>query len=101
MIRADAGFFSDNLLNLLEKYNIDYVIRAKSYGSFDELLRHIDHRKFAPKTKDVQLARDQFKLRIWTKARNFLIIKKKIYVDDKKELENKTQLQLPMKVDNE
>ena len=100
VIRADAGFFSDNLLNLLEKYNIDYVIRAKSYGSFDELLRHIDHRKFAPKTKDVQLARDQFKLRIWTKARNFLIIKKKIYVDDKKELENKTQLQLPMKVDN-
>jgi hypothetical protein len=100
VIRADAGFFSDNLLNLLEKYNIDYVIRAKYYGSFDELLRQIDHRKFAPKTKDVQFARDQFKLRTWKKARNFLIIKKKIYVDDKKELENKSQLQLPMKVEN-
>jgi len=100
VIRADSGFFSDNLLNLLEKYNIDYVIKAKYYGSFDELLRQIDHRKFAPKTKDVQFARDQFKLRTWKKHRNFLIIKKKIYVDDKKEHENKSQLQLPMKVDN-
>lgn len=100
VIRADAGFFSDNLLNLLEKYHIDYVIRAKSYGSFNELIRQIDHRKFAPKGKDVQLARDSFQLRSWKKARNFLIIKKKIYVEDQKELENKSQLQLPMKLEN-
>ena len=100
VIRADAGFFSDNLLNLLEKYHIGYIIKAKTYSSFDELIRQIDHRKFAPKTKDVQLARDSFKLRNWKKVRNFLILKKKIYVDDKKELENKSQLQLPMKVEN-
>jgi hypothetical protein len=100
VIRADSGFFDEKILDFLEAHHIQYVIKAKSYGSFDELIRKMNHRKFAPKTKDIQFARDEFKLNRWKKTRKFLIIKKKIYVNDQRELKNKAQIQLPFKLDN-
>ena len=98
VVRADSGYFDEKLLLFFEKHNIGCVIKAKSYGSFDELIRKLDHRIFAPKGQTVQFARTDFKLHSWKKARTFLVIKKRITVKNPKELENKSQLQLPFKI---
>jgi hypothetical protein len=92
------GFIYELDLLFFEKHNIGCVIKAKSYGSFDELIRKLDHRIFAPKGQTVQFARTDFKLHSWKKARTFLVIKKRITVKNPKELENKSQLQLPFKI---
>jgi hypothetical protein len=76
LIRADSGYFDEELLNFLEKHGIGYLIKAKSYGSFDELIRRINHHIFAPKSRSVQLARADFRRHSWKKARSFLIVKK-------------------------
>ena len=62
VVRADSGYFDEKLLLFFEKHNIGCVIKAKSYGSFDELIRKLDHRIFAPKGQTVQFARTDFKL---------------------------------------
>lgn len=100
VVRADSGFFNERILAFLEAHHIQYIIKAKSYGSFDELIRRINHRRFAPKNSNIQFARDSFKLHNWEKERSFLIIKKKIIVKNSKELENKSQFELPFKLSN-
>jgi hypothetical protein len=98
VIRADSGFFDEKVLEFLEKYHIQYLIKAKSYGSFEELIRRINHQKFAPKGERTQYAKAEFKLHSWKKPRKFLIIKKKMTVDNLKEVQNNSQFQLPFQI---
>ena len=98
VIRADSGYFKEKLFEFLEKNNIQYIIKAKSYGSFDELVRTLDHRRFRRISNSLQIAQENFKLHSWKKARRFLVLKRKVKVDDPKKLEDKSQLQLPLNI---
>ena len=71
--RADSGFFAGNLLDQLEAWNWDYLIKVK-LKNLDDLFKH---RTWLPVagTKEVSICEITYKAKDWKRSRTFKVIR--------------------------
>src|ERR1051326_3171725 len=90
-VRADSGFYTGNLLGLLEKWGCGYVVVAKQYGT---IRRRAQTARFQQLGHGWETAEFQFQAHGWPKKRRFVVIRRPI-PDDAQE-----QAQLTLFRDN-
>lgn len=80
-MRADAGFFDQRLLELLEARHLPYVIIAKRQGHLQEQVRRIT--AWTPVDPATAVAEFVTQLGAWSRARRFIVVR--IRLPDPKE----------------
>ena len=74
--RTDSGFFSDDLMSLLERFGHFYVIAAKLYQTLRQRIIQIPSYAFQRFDDQWEVTTVHFKLDKWNKARKFVVLRK-------------------------
>ena len=83
VFRMDSGYFSEEIIEVIELAGYHYLIKAKHYGTFPALAYANDEEIVWEKYDDEKhVSSRMFKPDAWSKKRNFIITRKK--KDEKK-----------------
>ena len=78
VFRMDLGYFSEEIIEIIELAGYHYLIKAKHYGTFPALAYVNDEEIVWDKYDDgKQVSSRMFKPNAWIKKRNFIITRKK------------------------
>lgn len=83
VFRMDSGYFSEEIIEVIENAGYHYLIKAKQYGTFPALAYGNDEKIVWDKyNEQKQISSTLIKPAKWDKARNFIITREK-KVEDK------------------
>lgn len=76
LLRADSGFFAENILENLEKKGINYIIAAKFYSPVKRTIANA--KTWLSLSEGVEITETLFKCDDWQELRRVIIIRQKI-----------------------
>jgi hypothetical protein len=76
LLRADSGFFGEEIFEYLENLNINYIIAAKFYPTIKRTIA--ETRKWLYLAEGVEVAEDIYHSPDWKKSRRVIIVRQKI-----------------------
>ena len=86
-LRSDSGFFSDELLNYLEKVRFNYIIFVKNYATIIRKVITIKEDAYKPFKDSSEIAVFHYRLKSWSTKRKFIVVRKlRQYVDSQQDL---------------
>jgi len=71
LLRADSGFYSNEVFNWLEKSSINYIIAAKMYAPIQRLIA--SHKVWLKLGEGIEIAESMYKSPLWEKSRRIII----------------------------
>ncbi len=81
-VRADSGFFANDLLDYLEKVKFTYIIFVKNYTTVIRKVITIKESAYKSFETGSEIAVFHFRLKSWTTKRKFIVVRKlREYVD--------------------
>ena len=76
LLRADSGFFGEEIFEYLEKSGINYIIAAKFYPGIKRKIA--DTRRWLSLAEGVEVAEDNYQSSDWASSRRIIIVRQKI-----------------------